>query len=181
MKLKFELNELDLLKFNQFHHWYSPNKKLLRLKNRLIFSIPLLLMPFILTNYDHNETINNSLLLNNLFIGGILGCIGWFIAKPYTIYTIKKSLIKFINQGKNQDLIGERTMIFNENEIEMLTTNTNSKISISIIEKIEFDNDYHYIYINLLTAYIIPKRVLKNEIEILEFEKILNNYKIACI
>ena len=51
----------------------------------------------------------------------------------------------------------------------------------NIIEKIEFDNEYHYIYINLLTAYIIPKRVLKNEIEILEFEKILNNYKIACI
>ena len=46
----------------------------------------------------------------------------------------------------------------------------------SIIEKILADDEYYYIYINMLAAYIIPKKNLKNSYDTDKLEQILNSY-----
>lgn len=174
MELKFELDKDDLLKFHRFHFWFAPNNKKLRLRTRLGLAIPLFIMPYVFSNNPISFTTNYG--INTLVIGFSLGLSAWFMAKSFTLESIERRLNKVLKEGKNQDILGEYNFIFGNNEIEINTPNTTTKFNVSTIEKILEDNEYYYIYINILSAYIIPKKALKNANELEKLEKILNNY-----
>lgn len=93
------------------------------------------------------------------------------MAKQSVTSRIEKWVDTFLKEGKNQDLIGPRTMEFNEDGIECRSPNSDSKINIKMIEKIRQDEQYYFIYLTTISAYVIPKRIFKSEDDKKNFEK----------
>lgn len=173
MKLEFELKKHDLHEFYKFHHWYSDDKKKFRIKTRLSAGFILFLIPVFFNSIDGNP-FNLESLLNLLFTGFILFFIAFYLVKELTISKIERSVNVFLKKGKNQDLLGLRTMVFKDDVLLCNSENSESKINYKMIEKVRQDSKYYYVYVNALSAYSIPKILFQAESEKVEFNEILN-------
>lgn len=168
MKLKFEMHKSDLYEFYKFNEWYSPDKEFFRFRKRLHFGTLLFLLPFV--SFIFSEPIFRNLF----FISLGLFASGFFLTKYFMIFKIEKWVDKFLENRKNHDLIGERTMEFNEDNIQWSNLITEGKFSINQIEKILDDRHNYYIYLSSFSALFIPKRIFKTKYSALEFEDWIN-------
>ncbi len=169
MRLDFEVKEYDLYEFYKFNAWYSPDKKFFRLKRRAYLGTIMFLFPyafFVFTGKSFSAPI-----FWNLFVFGLfLFAIGFFMAKQSVTSRIEKWVDKFLREGKNQDLVGQRTMILSEDGIECRSQYSDSRVNVKMIEKIQQDEQYYFIYLTTISAYVIPKRIFKNADDKKEFE-----------
>lgn len=168
MKLDFQLTESDLHEFYKFNEWYSPDKKRFRLKRRLYLGTLMSSLPFI-SFIMSAEPFSSPMILNLLFLGLVLFNLGFFGAKQVALLNVERWVNDFLKKGKNQDLIGRRTMEFKDHEIESHTTNSDDRINTEMIEKIREDENYYFIYLTTISAHIIPKRIFETEASKKEF------------
>lgn len=76
-----------------------------------------------------------------------------------------------INEGRNDGLIGQHNLILTEDGIVHSTSSGETKVSWSGIKNLKEDNDYLYIYNTSISAYILPKRDIKNVEQIRDYLK----------
>lgn len=169
MRLDFEVKEYDLYEFYKFHEWYSPDKRTFRLKRRAYLGTIMFLFPFGFFAFT-GESFSEPIFWNLFIFGLFLFAIGFFMAKQSATSRIEKWVDKFLKDGKNQDLVGQRVMEFNEDGIECRSQNSDSRVNIKMIEKIRWDEQYYFIYLTTISAYVIPKRIFKNQDDKKEFE-----------
>ncbi|ROR30365.1 YcxB-like protein [Mobilisporobacter senegalensis] len=79
---------------------------------------------------------------------------------------------KVVNEGKNNDILGHHCLFITEESIIEKSENSESKYN--IIEKVAETEKHLFIYVNTVSAYIIPKKYLSVE-EKNELLKITNN------
>ncbi|MEB2774459.1 YcxB family protein [Algoriphagus sp. D3-2-R+10] len=91
------------------------------------------------------------------------------------ILIIKSKVEKFLKNEKNEKVIGETIMAFNEDNIQWSGRNSEGEVSINEIDKILDDRHSFYIYLSNLSALIVPKRILKPEYYAREFEDWIND------
>lgn len=168
MKLDFNITEYDLHEFYKFNEWYSPDKKRYRLKRRLYLGTLMLSLPFI-SSLLSAEPFSSPMMMNLLFLGVVLFNLGFFGAKQIVLLNVEKWVNDFLKKGMSQDLIGRRTMEFKDHEIESHTTNSDYRINTEMIEKIQEDENYYFIYLTTISAHIIPKRIFETEASKIEF------------
>lgn len=174
MRLEFELKQHDLNEFYKFNDWYSPEKRQFRLKRRFLHGTIMFLLPYgLLLMSDANFSL--SLVLNISVFAFFLFAVGYLGARSVITTKVEKWVDKFLKEGKNKDLIGLRTMEFKDKEIECRSLNSDSRIKIEMIEKIREDENYYFIYLTTISAYVIPKRTLDTEETKKQFRTWLDN------
>ena len=159
MQLDFELTEEDYINYNLYHVKKSPSIKRSILFQRIFGPIVFMIAPFIAVK------VSEPPLLFWLFMFGITSII-WITFYPkYANWEIKTRAKKMLQEGNNENMFDKRSLILTEEGIKETSSIANSKINWDKIISLDETDDYIYIYISSISAYIIPKRVFKDKTE----------------
>ena len=86
---------------------------------------------------------------------------------------MRKSVVKLMNEGNTEDLLGEQSIILKEEYLENTSTSGCEQLKYSMIEKIEMDVECMYIYKNSISAFVIPFSAFSSQEEKDKFIKML--------
>ncbi|MFW2491704.1 YcxB family protein [Clostridium chromiireducens] len=89
--------------------------------------------------------------------------------KKYFIWKAKKGIKKRLKEGNNNGLLGRRTFEICDDKIIETTEYGKGSTNIKSIEDIFINDEYAFIYINRMQAYIIPLRAFYNRQEKYKF------------
>ncbi|MED4401268.1 YcxB family protein [Metabacillus fastidiosus] len=160
MEIKYHLTEEDYLHFNLFHIKNSKTTSRALSMQRFLTPIFFLILSYILSVFLDEPFLG-------LFIIFFILSILWIIFYPKYFYSlIIRQVKKMIKEGRNDGLLGDHHMIMTEEEIVDSTANSETKVTWSGIEMFKEDDDYFYLYNSSVSAYILPKRALKDVEEI---------------
>jgi hypothetical protein len=156
MEINYRLTEEDYLKFNLFHinNSESANKSLKT--QRFATPFVYIIFAYIFANIADIPFLN---ALIPFLIVGIL----WVIFYPKYFQTrILSQTKKMIREGKNEGLLGEHTMTLSDDGIVDSNPNGETKVNWSGIIKFTEDDSNLYLYNSSVSAYIIPKKEVKD-------------------
>lgn len=157
MQINYELTKEDYIDFNMYHGLRSKTVKKSIFLQRYIVPIVYLIVPFFLEDYRSPKFK----YCMGLFIGI---AIMWIIFyKKYFNASVKKKIIKMIDEGETSKNYGNKVMILNKEGIEGIGEHDKSKLKWDGIYKIEESDKHIFIYINSMSAYIIPIRALDDK------------------
>ena len=163
MEIKYNLTEDDYINFNMFH--IRNSKSAMRSLKIQRFAVPIIyiILPFVFPNALDSTFI---FTLITFFIVSIL----WVVFYPKYFYkSVNRRLKKMIKEGKNEGLIGEHKLITTVEGITDTTSYGETKVNWSGIKSLKEDSDYLYIYNSSVSAYILPKRDLKDVEQIRDY------------
>lgn len=172
MKINYNLNKDDYVNFNIYHSQHSDSIKKNLKTQRFITPLIFFIFPFIA---KVNTGISFFYWLSIFAVIYIL----WTIYYPkYYFHTVKKGVGRMIEEGKNHDLLGPKTIELREDDIFSSGENSESKVKWHSAERYIETDQYIFIYISAMEAYIIPKRDFESEDQKESFINILDS-KIA--
>ncbi|WP_055669806.1 YcxB family protein [Desnuesiella massiliensis] len=159
MKISYFMTERDFVDLNIYNLKNDPNSRYLTVFLRVLIPIALFallgIFYFIFKIYT----------LFSIIIAFAISII-WFVSYPIlTQYTFKKMILKKIRQSKNTDINEKIDLIIDDEGITKNCSGNISKVLWSNIEKVTVTKDHIFIYVNYSSAFIIPIRELKDEIE----------------
>ncbi|MBT2701126.1 YcxB family protein [Bacillus sp. ISL-40] len=163
MEVNYNLTEEDYINFNMFH--IKNSQSTMRSLKIQRFSIPIIyiILSFVLSNIGDIPFLF-------LFIPFLIVSIIWVIFYPKYFYKrVIHRIKKMINEGKNDGLIGEHNIIMTEEGIVDSTPTGETKVNWSGINNLKEDQEYLYVYNTSISAYILPKRDLKNVEQIRDY------------
>jgi len=170
MKLNYELTEQDYLDFNIYHSKHSPTIKKSILLQRALGPVVFLIAPFLAIRITN---IPLWYWLAIFFISSII----WFVFYPkYFNWELSRRVSKLLNEGKNLDMVGSRSINLTQDGLIESTPHSESKVGWDMVEMINETEDYIYIYISAVSAYIVPIRVFKDAKEKETFRNTLDMY-----
>lgn len=152
MKLSFALTIEDYTAFNYFFYAARYKKRY-----RLIGSILLLLIVINLLSLLTKGTFT----INNLFSAPILVCCLYFVvvlvfqSKWFLTYKCRQ----LVNSGKNAGLLGDRTLVFDEMELNVVTEFYDCKYKWKGFENLKKSPKHLFLFTGVNQAIIIPKRI----------------------
>lgn len=168
MEINYTLSQDDYINFNIYHGKNS--KSIKRNLNLQRFATPLLFFVFaFIANLKSDIPLWYWLVIFSVIY------VIWTIFYPkYYFYTVKKGVSKMINEGKNEDLIGNKTLKLRDDHILSISDNSESKVKWNTVERYVETDRYIFIYISAVSAYIIPKEDFDSEEKKDKFITILN-------
>lgn len=181
MEFTYEITEDDYIKFNVAYAMDNPTLKKLDIAVKWGFA---LLFPFVGYFLIPVQPIG-------IIIFGLTAII-WVLRydimqkknriKIYT-KTYKRAVQKKF-QGAENEFTGVRTLRFTENTIQEIHPNRMGEATYSQIQAIKTNGEYYFIYSGVMTAYILPVRVLQSkeqELALLQFLKQKTNLEVEDI
>ncbi|NCC87003.1 MAG: YcxB family protein [Clostridia bacterium] len=169
-EFKITLNDDDYILFNQYHLLNSPSGK----KSFMFFKIlfPLICFMYLLILFGATSDFELSLILT---IPMIISSILWIVySKKNFLKPIKKRIKKMKKEG-NLPYNKESILTFDDEFMHEITPSTETKTNYSLIEKIAVTEKAIYIYLNSISAYIIPTTTFSEETEKLKFLEFINS------
>lgn len=168
MKIDYQLNKQDYIDFNMNYMSNSKTIKKLFIAQRYIVPIIFLLIPSMLIKVT-------SIPFGYWFKAFLVCYILWVVFYPkYFKWSVSKRIIKMLDEGKNTDMLGKRSLTLTESCIIDCSTLSESKTDWSVIEKITQTQKHIFIFISSVAAYILPVNVFKNDNEKKKFIDKLN-------
>lgn len=159
MKIDYELNTNDYLEFNMHYMNHSSTIKRSIFIQRYIISLIFLVAPFLMKCISDIPFWYWSMCF-------IITYVLWIVFYPkHLTKSTKKRMDKLINEGKNLDLFGKHSLAIVEEGLIDHSEFGETKTNWQAIEKIHETEDFVYIYIGAVKAYIIPKRSFVDEAE----------------
>lgn len=156
MEINYNLTEEDFINFNLYHIKNSKTAIRSLQLQRMIGPLIFLISSYVFSKIGDVPFIG-------LFITFSIISILWFIFYPKYFYNhIIRHVKKMIKEGKNDGLLGEHRMMISEEGIVDSTTNGETKVNWSGIKELKEDGNYLYLYNSSVSAYILPKRELRN-------------------
>jgi len=171
MKLEFSIIEEDYINFNIHHMNISKTYRRTIFKQRYIVPIIFLITPFFLVK------ISKIPFLNWIVLYGLLYITWACFYKKYLIWKVKNSIKKILKEGTNNGILGKKTFEICEDEIIETSEYGKNSTNIKSVEDVFINDEYIYIYINRLQAYIVPIRAFINKKEKDEFIKHMESIK----
>ena len=171
MRLEYELLEDDYINFNLLHMKHSKTIKKSMKINRYLTPVIFLLLPIMLY-IIHPEM--ESTQKNFWFVIFLFAFILWVCFYDKWTYKInEKRLRSVIKEKDNEGFFGTHTLEI-ENDTIKISDETGEKIiSILSLKDIIEDEKYIILYLNSLSAIIVPKRVFKNQDEKVKFRSLV--------
>ncbi|MDB1934052.1 YcxB family protein [Clostridium tertium] len=168
MKLKYNLTEEDYINFNIAHMKNSKSLKRTMMINRFLTPLIFLVMPFVL-----DEISNISFWYWAVIF--VLTYILWVVLYEKNVYKINiKRIRKMLEEKRNESLIGERILEIDGENIRIINDRGENIIYIKSIKNIIENDEYIFIYINSISAIIIPIKVFKSVEDKELFKSLLN-------
>jgi len=170
MKVSFDLTRQDYIEYNIFHHL---NSKASRKSMQIIrFAIPVI---YLLLAYPISKVSE----IPFWWWATILTIISvvWVIKYPKSFKkTIAKRVGKMLDEGKNVGLLGNRTIEITDTAITSEGQAGEMKTNWEAVERICETEDYLFLYIASVQAYIIPKRAFENKEKEDDFIQTIKKY-----
>lgn len=167
MEIKFTITEEDYIRFNLFHIKNSKTAMNALKIQRLLIPILYLVVGFVLAEVSDGS---HGLWLS-IFL--VLGLVWFFFYPKYFYYSVQRRVQKMLKEGKNEGILGEHDMVLSEEGIHDTTSSGETSAKWSNIQNFTEDEHNLYLFNTSLSAYIIPKREIKN---IEEFQQFVRNY-----
>lgn len=159
MELKFELLEEDYINFNIDHANKSPSLKRNVSLIRILGPVTFLIAPFIIIRFSEIP------LWYWMTLFGITSIL-WLIFYPkHFDWEMRRRIKKMLEEGNSENLFKERKISLTDEAIIETTSSSQSSTIWSRIDRVEETDRYIYIYNSSISAYIIPKRVFKDDKE----------------
>jgi len=156
MQIQFKLTEEDFLNFNLYHVKHSKTAtRALRLQQ---FLIPLL---YVLAAFIFSM-IGDMPFLFLLVPFLVLSVVWIFLAPKFFYSSVMRNVKKMLKEGKAGGITGNYTMTLTEEGLAESTPIEEKKTRWDGITSFQEDDDYFYLYNSAVSAYILPKRALKN-------------------
>lgn len=155
MELKIDLNRKDFLEFNKYVLFRS------RLKRTFIISTIFILLSILILNF------NKPLDLILIGIELIIFCIAWSILL-FILYQLNFQRIKKL-PDTNGSILGQKTYILQDDGLKEITETSETLTKWNGIKKIIETEEYIYVFVDKIAAYVIPKRYFSEEKERIEF------------
>ncbi|NMA82660.1 MAG: YcxB family protein [Epulopiscium sp.] len=170
MHIQYEISKEDYIQFNMFHVKHSPTVQRTLFIQRYIISLVFLVVPFVM-HWTAQAPLKIAIPI--FFITYVL----WVIMYPkHFMKNIKKNTAKMIDEGKDESLLGSQELWVTEDGIVKKTDVGEVKTSWKAVQKVTWDESILYIYVGVMSAYIIPFRAFKTEEEKEKFIQEVNKY-----
>jgi len=166
MDIIYNLKEDDYVNFNMYHINHSKTGvrtlKIQRYLPPAIIVTTFLLMVIILDSS-----------LGVMLTMSILMSISWIFFFPkYFQRSVKQNVKKMLREGDNNGMLGKQHLIMNEEGVVVNSKFGETKVSWEGLKKFTEDQNYLYLYVGAMNAFLIPKQQLSN---IAEVKKYLNS------
>lgn len=151
MRIEVELNRQDFLEFNKR---FFLNK---RFKRSYYIAAIFILIWIVIGNF------NIPLDISNIFFEFVLFSAIWLIL----IYGFQKMQIEKVKRMPSKDgsILGKKTFIIEDNGLREITPTNETLVKWDGIEKLIEMEDYIYVFIDKIAAYVIPTRYFDTENE----------------
>ena len=158
MTISFDLDMADMMSFQK--HYVNTAPAMKKAKSLIAYIFPLFILIFgFLSFYSRHSRIDIYFIIIMLIISALWAI---FMPKFFVNRTLNRSK-KILSKPGNEVMFGKFEMTFNDSDFEVITAKTNSNILWSAIPKVEETENYIYIYLSQVSAYIIPKRKISAE------------------
>ncbi len=167
MKIRFEITIEDMVAFNRFHHANSPTTRRQRWMYTLLLPLLLGLIGVIgaVTTFEDGRDPTGYLIFWTLM--GILwlaGSVAWFFfSRWHWARILDQNVRKLYAEGTNRALLGWREMELVDGRLFLKTELIHSSMDLRAIEKIIGTDEYTFVYIASLSAYLIPMNLYPEE------------------
>lgn len=157
MELEYSLTEEDYVQFNIEHGKKSPFLRKRILLQRIFGPIIFIIAPFLIQGFSDIPFWYWFTLFG---ITSIL----WFVYYPkYTNWEIKRGIMKMLEEGDNENLLNHRKLTLRVDGIQQISEHNVVNTPWEQIDSIWETEDYLFLYISSLSAYIIPKRAFNSK------------------
>ncbi|MDR0865743.1 MAG: YcxB family protein [Candidatus Symbiothrix sp.] len=153
MKFTFDFDINDWIAFQQHHQRHS--------KIRIIYICVILFLIAMPLYSIIKDYIELSYSLDTIIIHYLPSIIFVFILSIFYALYVSKLRIQWSAKGilkKNPHVLGEETMIFDEDFFIIQSTNGESKRKWDSIQKVDETPDYFFLYLSTYMANVIPKK-----------------------
>ena len=153
MEIKTYITRDDFLEFNKFVLMKN------RLKRGFVIASIFILFWLIILNY--NQSFNPMTILIEL----IIFYLGWGIF-IFLVYKVSFQRIKKM-PDQNGSILGHKTYILQDDGFKEITESSETLTKWNGIKNITETKNYTYVFVDKISAYIIPKRTVdeNNEVE----------------
>jgi Ca2+/Na+ antiporter len=170
MEIKYALTREDFVSFNMYHIENSKTTKQSLFRQQYVIPIIYLIIPFIFSRVTDIPFIFWMITFLAIFIL-------WIIFYPrYFKNYVKRNIEKMIDEGRNENLFGPVILTLEEAGISETSNSGVSMANWSSIERVEETKTHILIYLNAVSAAIVPLRAFADTDEKNEFLKTLKSY-----
>lgn len=168
MKISYDLTKEDYMEFNMHHIFKTKSIRTTLFIERFVISIMFLLVPFLMKPKGN--------------IPFAIIYVGWLVFFPkYFKGSIKRRLERMLNKEENKSLFGPQQLSITDVGIFEFDNLEKSKVTMKDVERVEVTENYTYIYISDMNAYIIPHRAFKTLSEKNELIDLLKKHCKVCV
>lgn len=171
VSFKFRLTEEEYFRYNYYTAWADPRRKRYRilyfLKVIVLYGAVALL--YILASRSHLVWIDISVFV----FTGLL----YLILIPFFIKrSVRRKVSDILSKKENEHVLDESEIILSDTGIIDRDTLSESRYNWdAVVHDAETDEGY-YLYTNSYHAIVIPKRVIENETDKSELQRLLQTY-----
>lgn len=169
MELIYDLTKEDYLAFQLHAAKQSETVKRALIMQRLMGPVLFLLFALIVSWVTEEW-------LPGLFITFAVASVLWVILYPKYFYGhIKRNVSKMLNESRNDNMFGLHTLVMDRKGFTEKNRAGEKKTNWSGIERVEENEAYFFLFISIMEAYIVPKRVFENEDRQEEFKTLVKS------
>lgn len=167
MEYHYTLTKDDYVAFNMHHAQHSERvQKVLRVQRWM--SLIFLFIP-LLVSWIEGE------FLVGMFAAFALLAVLWFLFYPKYFYgSIKKNIIKVMNEEGNSSLTGEHTIMVTEDGLVEKSSKGEVKTPWSSITQIRETDEHIFILVSAMSGYVIPINTFADVKALQQFKETLN-------
>lgn len=159
-KFTNKISEEDFVEFNIFHMNNSKTMNGTKLGINLLF--PMMFFLFGLVSGKELDLL--------FWIIMLVGSIFLFLMIPKIMNSsLRKRLKKMMLEGDNGDMFAEKEYIIDELGIKMNSANSSGFYNWNSVIKVDEDEKNMYLFVSTVQALIIPKMIIKGQVNIDEF------------
>lgn len=163
MEIHYHLTEEDYLHFNMFHVKNSKTARRSLNIQRFLLPVVFIIAAFLFSTFG-------DLPVMEAFIVYAIVAILWILFYPKYFYRhIAKMTKRMLKEGKNEGMLGDHVMKLTDEGIVDSTANGETKVNWPGIIEFKEDDNNIYLYNSAVSAYILPKRELKDIAEVRSF------------
>ena len=167
MEFEFLFEMEDWMAFHEYHISKSKQHKRSKIIVMAILPVVMIMINFI-------DYLNGNFDVVKLAIF-IAMCMPWLILYPKRMHKrTLKQIQKHLEEGDNSNLLGWHKYIITDKWLQLLQEDEETKIKWNKITKIVDVKNYIFLYNTSISAYIIPKKKIKHNLE--ELNIIVNKH-----
>lgn len=157
MNIQYEVTHDDYLEFNLHYIKSSQTMRKTLFFQRIIGPITFVFGPFVAIK------ITDIPIWYWIIAFSVTSLVWFFYYPKYIVSSLKRRVNRTLKEGQNKGLIGKQTLTITEDGLEFKNDFESASLKWSVLNKIERNDQYLFIYNSSVSAYIIPLSEMTKE------------------